>query len=603
MLKQRVTKLSLVLLLATMTLAACGPVSEPVAVEETERVSSTETQVPTPVPSPATPQEPVTLYDVRTGEIPTLDPQLADEVLSVDHVENLFVNLTNLEPESLELMPEAATSWQRSDDGLVYTFKLRTDIPWVRHNPQTGETAQVLDEGGNPRTVTAHDFVYAIRRACDPNLGSYYSSVVAPVIKGCEAVLYADDPANVPPELVEAIGVSAPADDTLVIELVFPASYFLSMTPLWTLAATPQWAIEEHGEAWIEPGNMVSNGRYVLHEWQRDVRSSLWRNPHMPQDLRGRGNIERVVANVVPDATTGYALWLKNEVDEAFIPDLELQTHLEQFPDEVERMPLLDVIYFGFAQDKPPFDNVHVRRAFSAAFDRQIFSDQVLQGQCLPMLHFAPPGIFGAPPIDEVGVGFDAEFARQQLAEAGYAGCAGFPQISVMVGSSVLSLHEAEYAQAQWAEHLGCNPDLIQIEQLPFREMRAAVRGPADTRPHIWLSGWAPDYPDENNWVGDMIWCQSEASMVARGRACSALDDQIVEARQEPEPERRIALYRQIEEGFFGPEGEAPFMPVCTTSFYWARHAWLDKGPVDPFNGQRWYNWTIDWEAKQAAGR
>jgi oligopeptide transport system substrate-binding protein len=509
--------------------------------------------------------------------------------------------LTNFDPETLELVPEAATDWQSSKDGLLYTFTLRTDIPWVRHDPETGETAQVLDENGNPRTVTAHDFVYGIKRACDPNLGSYYSSVVAPVIKGCEAVLYADDPANIPAELVEAIGVSAPADDTLVIELVFPASYFLSMTPMWTLAATPQWAIEEHGEAWIEPGNLVNNGRYVLHEWQHGVRNSLWRNPHLPQDLRGRGNIERRVANVVPDETTEYALWLKNEVDIAFVPDLELQAHLQQYPDKVEQIPDLAVIYFGFVLDKPPLDNVHVRRAFNAAFDRQTFSDQVLQGQCLPMLHFAPPGIFGAPPIDEVGVGFDAEYARQQLAEAGYPGCQGFPAVTVLSCAGPLCQHEAEFAQAQWTEHLGCSPDLIQIELLPFRELRAAVRGPAEARPHMWLSGWGPDYPDENNWVGDVIWCRSEASMAARGRECNDLDEMIVEAREEPDPERRIALYRQIEEGFFGPEGEMPFIPICTRMLYFAKHSWLDKGPEDPFSGEQWYNWTIDWEAKQAA--
>ena len=65
-------------------------------------------------------------------------------------------------------------------------------------------------------------------------------------------MLNADDPANIPEELVEAIGVSAPDDETLVIELEFPASYFLSMTPMWTLAAVPQWAIDENGDAWIE---------------------------------------------------------------------------------------------------------------------------------------------------------------------------------------------------------------------------------------------------------------------------------------------------------------------------------------------------------------
>ena len=222
-----------------------------------------------------------------------------------------------------------------------------------------------------------------------------------------------------------------------------------------------------------------------------------------------------------------------------------------------------------------------------------------MQGQCLPMIHFAPPGIFGAPPVDEVGVGFDPEFAREQLAQAGFPGCEGFPRVILMTAGS--EARGVEFAQAQWAEHLGCSPELIQIERMPFREMRAAVRGSVETRPHMWTSGWAPDYPDENNWVGDVIWCQSEASMAARGRECTGLDDLIVEARQEPDPERRIALYRQIEEGFFGPEGEMPFIAKCTGMWYVAKHAWLDKGPLDLFGGERWYDWTIDWEAKQAA--
>ncbi len=190
------------LILAAMVLAGCASTPEPAVLGETAVLSSTGEQAPSPaltaVPSPSASQEPVTFDGYRTTEISTLDPQLADDAGSIDFVENLFVSLTSRDPESLEFVPEAATSWQVSDDGLVYTFELRPDIPWVRHDPDTGDTEQVLDEAGNPRFVTAHDFAYAIKRACDPNLGSYYSSVVAPLIKGCEAVLYADVPAHVP---------------------------------------------------------------------------------------------------------------------------------------------------------------------------------------------------------------------------------------------------------------------------------------------------------------------------------------------------------------------------------------------------------------------
>ncbi|RMD64389.1 hypothetical protein D6833_04490, partial [Candidatus Parcubacteria bacterium] len=123
----------------------------------------------TPTPTP----EPVTFYGYSTTDIPTLDPQIAEDVVSITYIENLFVNLTNYDLETAEIVPEAATSWEISEDGLTYTFHLRTDIPWVKHNPVTGETVQEVDEEGNPRFVTANDFVYGIKRACDPNIGSY----------------------------------------------------------------------------------------------------------------------------------------------------------------------------------------------------------------------------------------------------------------------------------------------------------------------------------------------------------------------------------------------------------------------------------------------
>ncbi|MFN2186957.1 MAG: hypothetical protein ACK2UU_23500, partial [Anaerolineae bacterium] len=176
---ERLVTVSVAVLLLVVTLAACGPA--PTSVEETRVVPSADEQIP---PSPSAPAEPVILDNYSTSDIPTLDPQLAYDVASVNYIENLFVNLTGLDPEGLELLPEAATGWQGREDGLAYTFTLRTDIPWIQHDPETGETRQVLDERGNPRFVTAHDFAYAIKRACDPNVGSYYSSVVAPVIKG-----------------------------------------------------------------------------------------------------------------------------------------------------------------------------------------------------------------------------------------------------------------------------------------------------------------------------------------------------------------------------------------------------------------------------------
>ncbi len=564
------------LILASMVLTACGPKVQEGTVATGDLV---------------------TFNGTSTTDIPTLDPQLGEDTVSILYIENLFVHLTNYDLVTADIVPEAATSWEVSDDGLTYTFTIRTDIPWVNHNPETGEVKQEVDAEGAPLFVTAHDFVYGIKRACNPNTGSYYSGIIAGVIAGCSEVYNAEDPENIPQDLIDAIGVSAPDDETLVISQPSPAAYFMSMTPMWTIAATPQWAIEKYGEEWIEAGNIVTNGRYVLNEWEHGVSRTLLRNPLMPKDMAGDGNIDRFITNVVPDTSTTYALWLNNEVDTTGIPTGELEAHLAAFGDETVQIPDLAVFYIAFRMTKAPFDNVHVRRAFAAAYDRVAHVEVIEQGQGLPMKHLAPPGIFGAPPIDEVGVGYNPEYAREQMALAGYPDCEGFPQVTLLGYSGEKTLNWIEFAQAQWEENLGCAADLIQIEQQSFADLLVATKADDLEAPHMHTLGWGPDYADENNWVGDVLDCNINVRI---HRTCNEIDDKIEEARREGDPEVRKTLYAEIEEMFFGEEGEFPFFPIYLRIAYVGEHSWLTRTPA-LFGGDMWYTWVIDWDAKQAA--
>jgi ABC-type transport system substrate-binding protein len=307
--------------------------------------------------------------------------------------------------------------------------------------------------------------------------------------------------------------------------------------------------------------------------------------------------VERTVTNVVPDTNTGYALWLNNEVDQSGIPDEELEAHLAEFPDETVQVADLAVFYIAFRETKAPFDDVHVRRAFSAAFDRDTYINEVRQGQGLAMTHFAPPGIFGAPPINEVGIGYDPDFARAELEAAGYPGCAGFPTVTLLGYSGASTLAWIEFAQANWNEVLGCDPSLIQIEQQSFADLLATTQLPDDEAPNMWTLGWGPDYGDENNWVGDVLHCDITTRIA---RTCDETDDLIVQAREESDPATRIALYRQIEENFFGPEGEVPMFPIFVRIAFTAWHSWYSATPA-LFGGAQWYNSSIDIDAKKAA--
>ncbi len=110
---------------------------------------------------------PVTLRHNLGTEPPSLDPSLATDVASINVINELFLGLTELDPDTQEATPFLATSWEASEDQTVWTFTMRTDVPWVKYNVDSGEIEPVLDEDGNPRLVNANDIVYGVQRTCD----------------------------------------------------------------------------------------------------------------------------------------------------------------------------------------------------------------------------------------------------------------------------------------------------------------------------------------------------------------------------------------------------------------------------------------------------
>lgn len=310
--------------------------------------------MPTPTPTP----EPITLYNYLTADVASLDPQWAVDTVSQDYVENLFVQLTNYDGATGEIVPDAAATWQINATATVYTFTLHPNIPWVNHDPRVPGTTQVADESGQPRFVTAQDFVYGIRRLCDPANETPGAKLVAPLLQGCAAARAYPSLGEIPAELWQAIGVTAWDNQTLVIELAEPSAPFLAMTTLGILSATPQWAIDERGDDWVENGSIVTSGRLVLTEWIHNVRVTLLRNPLFPPDLAGTGNIAQVSTILLPDHTTGYALWLNGQMELATIPDAELEGHLAQHEAETE----IIWISTGFPFDPHLADAVYVAR-------------------------------------------------------------------------------------------------------------------------------------------------------------------------------------------------------------------------------------------------
>lgn len=571
-----------------------APTSSPVVTE----AASLQEQTPIPTSNQATTEVSDLASDrdaVLNSLVPEreegfiLDPQLnvgAENQLAVTL--NLFLTLTKYDPERSEVVPGAARSWTVSPDGMIYTFTLYPDIPWVTHE-LGGQTTQVTDADGDPRFLKAEDFIYAIRRMCDPRLMEFYFRPTE--IRGCQDALDYGDVETIPEDVFTAIGVEAVSDTELIVQLNEPSGAFLTKTTHFFFSALPTWAMEKYGEAWTSPGLIPSNGPFVIDDWIPGERIRLVRNELLPEVLAGEGNlgsVELLITDGNPEEE--YQLWQSNQVDYVVLRNTQYQEHFRDHQDETtELVEGLTVAYLRFDLTRPPFNDVHLRRAFSAALDRESLVNETLDGG-IPMIHLAPPSAFGAPPVDEVGMGFDPEYAQAVLEEVGYPGCEGLPPLTFVTVYSNFDQYGDSIARS-WEKNLGCPEGTIDYQgQIDYSEMSTYGW-------NILGLGWGSDFPDEDNWVGTVLSCEKPYI----DRECSEVDTLIEQAREEYRPAERIQLYHQIEEDFFGRDGSFPVAPLYTKITYYATSSWVDMN-VGQYAGMiDWTGIKIDMDAKEQA--
>jgi ABC-type transport system substrate-binding protein len=167
-----------------------------------------------------------------------------------------------------------------------------------------------------------------------------------------------------------------------------------------------------------------------------------------------------------------------------------------------------------------------------------------------------------------------------------------------MVSSSDIALQQAELLREMWREELNCPEDKIIIEQVQFGTLLANTRSdaPVGQRPDIWDLGWASYYPDEDNWVGDVLHCTDSENR--QNRPCSQIDNWISAADVLIGVEERANLYRQIERSFFGDQGSEPVSPLYVRADYLLRHGWVDFSPAS-FGGERFDTYYVELDVKE----
>ncbi len=299
----------------------------------------------------------------------TLDPAIVSDSTSYGYVAQIFSGLVKLD-DSLEPVPDIASGWQISDDGLTYTFELRRDV--------------VFQDG---RKVTAEDFKYSLERACTPATGSQTASVYLGDIKGVEEML--DGSAG------SLSGVQVGGDYTLIVTLTAASSSFLAKMSYPTSFVVDKYQAGEDAAWWSSPNG---TGPFSMDAWIEGIRLVLKRNPlYYGEKARLNSVVYKMLSGVAID------LYESGEIDVGGV-SLSFYDRVTDpagsFYSQLVISPELSLTYLGFDVTQAPFDNPAIRRAFSMTVNKEKLAALIYRDTLSPAGGILPPGM---PAITEPG--------------------------------------------------------------------------------------------------------------------------------------------------------------------------------------------------------
>ena len=461
------------------------------------------------------------------------DPQKSSFTNEIVILAQAYEGLTKLN-QNQETVPGAAESWEYNEDATQITFTLREGLQYSDGSPLTSE-----------------NFRYAVERNCDPNTAGQYQSITYDIV-GCQefAELGTDDEGN-PVEFTdeeyeaarEALGVSAPDESTLVLDLTKTAPYYHTIAYMWVFYPVKQEIAEADPEAWWQSAeNHIGNGPFTITGIEEEQLITFEANENYWEGRPILDGIEYVYqgeSSVALEAYRAGDLHIA-QVDSALIPEVQGDPEIS---DEYVAYPVAWTSNWGFNLTQEPFTDRNVRVAFSHAFDRETYCAAVRNGDCTPTLSWIPEGLPGAIETDKYG--FDPEAAVQALAESEYGGPENLPEIRMYYNSDdPLNTARAEWVAGQYRDILGVELQLEPTEGTALVDLRKSP----ETFPQLLLvAGWIQDYPDPQNWLS--VYWTCDAVFATRMGYCNEEFDALVEQGDTTvDPEARLEFYRQAGE-------------------------------------------------------
>ena len=471
-----------------------------------------------------------------TGPEPeSVDPQLARSTQAHMVLRDLFEGLLSYSPDG-QLIGGVAERWEISADGRAYTFHLRPDARWSNGDP-----------------VVAEDFVFTFRRLVDPSTASAYAEHLRSVVNALAIVA-----GKLPPD---TLGVEARGPHELLIHLERPSAHFL-----FKLALPPSFPVnaanlKKYGDQFSRPGNLISNGAYVLKGWTLGSVLHLERNEWYWNNEATSIDTVRYHVNEEPSAELNRYRAGELHITDSVPTDAFQQLSRER-PDELRVAPTLSVYFYGFNLTHPALGGKpKLREALSLAIDREELAHKVLARGEAPAYSFVPPGTnnYEPPrlPYADMSTAERHQRARQLYAEAGYDEENPF-EIEVRYNTSDTHRRIAVAIQHMWREVLGVEAELINEE---FRSLIANVTAKQNTE--IFRLNWRGVYNDAYAFL-DIFETDHPSNFFAYGN--EDYDELLARAAQQTEPLPRREYMEQAERVMLAD------LPVIPLYFYVSKH-------------------------------
>jgi peptide/nickel transport system substrate-binding protein len=460
-----------------------------------------------------------------------LDGALVSDGESLRVIDQIFETLVSLKPGTTELEPGLAESWELSDDGLTYTFKLREGVKF--HDGTAFNAAAVC---------TNFDRWYNFTGSFqNPSASYYWQTVFGGFAK--------TDPDSGAPAESYYQSCNAVDDGTVEIKLTKPSSAILGALSLSSFAIASPKALEEFGadegtvddEGVFHPTGSfgtehpIGTGPFKFESWTRGDKLTIARNDDYWGD---KAKLDKVIFRPISDNAARLQALQTGEIQGYdLVEPQDVETIEGDDNLQILDRPAFNVAYVGFNQKKKPLDNIKVRQAIAHGLNRQEVVDNFYGGRGEVAKEFMPPEVVGyADDVTEYE--FDPAKSKQLLQEAGLT----LPvPITFWYPSDVSRPYMPDPKRNFEAFRAS-------LEQAGFKVTPKTAPWSPDYlgnvdegNAQVYLLGWTGDYGDPDNFVGTFFQNPQKAWGFDNKEIFTALAD----AETETDLEKREDLYKE----------------------------------------------------------